>query len=230
MSRDLNTDDRIKRAAQEALDTKYSWADDWDDAASDHEFSEAFLKKMEKTCRAAEHSYVSLGRFRMMRAAAAALIAAILMVLAGCTYAVTQAVIHWDEAQNDSNGTLDVYFDIDDPDSTLTDKGLRKPETPEGYEIVSEDRDETEGGYYVVEYRRGKKGITYSQNEGVENMGLSIDNDDPGFKEITVNGYKGYSSHDEYGCFMIWTDGVYLYDIGGNCSMDVLEKMAESLK
>lgn len=28
----------------------------------------------------------------------------------------------------------------------------------------------------------------------------------------------------------IWTDGVYLYDIGGNCSMDVLEKMAESLK
>ena len=62
---------------------------------------------MDKTCRAAEHSYVSLGRFRMRRAAAAALIAAILMVLAGCTYAVTQAVIHWDEAQNDSNGTLD---------------------------------------------------------------------------------------------------------------------------
>ena len=56
MSRDTNTDDRIKRAAQEALDTKYSWADDWDDTASDHEFSEAFLKKMEKTCRAAEHS------------------------------------------------------------------------------------------------------------------------------------------------------------------------------
>ena len=81
MSRDTNTDDRIKRAAQEALDTKYSWADDWDDAASDHEFSEAFLRKMEKTCRAAEHSYVSLGRFRMRRAAAAALIAAILMVL-----------------------------------------------------------------------------------------------------------------------------------------------------
>ena len=45
MSRDTNTDDRIKRAAQEALDTKYSWAEDWDDAASDHEFSEAFLKK-----------------------------------------------------------------------------------------------------------------------------------------------------------------------------------------
>ena len=204
MSRDTNTDDRIKRAAQEALDTKYSWADDWDDAASDHEFSEAFLRKMEKTCRAAEHSYVSLGRFRMRRAAAAAL--------------------------NDSNGTLDVYFDIDDPDSTLTDKGLRKPEIPEGYEIVSEDRDETEGSYYVVEYRRGKKGITYSQEDGVENIGLSIDNDDPGFKEITVNGYKGYSSYDEYGCFIIWTDGVYLYYIGGNCSMDVLEKMAESLK
>ena len=228
MSRDINTDDMIKRAAAEALNTKYSWADDWDDAASDHEFSEAFLKKMDKTCRAAEHSYVSLGRFRMRRAAAAALIAAILMVLAGCTYAVTQAVIHWDEAQNDSNGTLDVYFDLDDPDSNLTDKGLRKPETPEGYEIVSEDRDE--GDHYRVEYRKGKKEISYSQYNGVENIGLSIGNDDPGFKEITVNGYKGYSSHDEYGCFMIWTDGVYLYDIGGNCSMDVLEKMTESLK
>ena len=227
MSRDTNTDDRIKRAAQEALDTKYSWAEDWDDAASDHEFSEAFLKKMDKTCRAAEHSYVSLGRFRMRRAAAAALIAAILMVLAGCTYAVTQAVIHWDEAQNDSNGTLDVYFDIDDPDSNLTDKGLRKPDTPEGYEIVSEEKDDT---YLIIEYRKGDKGISYSQQGGVESIGLSIDNDDPGFKEITVNGYKGYSSHDEYGCFMTWSDGIYLYNIGGSCSMDTLEEMAESIK
>lgn len=227
MSRDTNTDDRIKRAAQEALDTKYSWAEDWDDAASDHEFSEAFLKKMDKTCRAAEHSYVSLGRFRMRRAAAAALIAAILMVLAGCTYAVTQAVIHWDEAQNDSNGTLDVYFDIDDPDSNLTDKGLRKPETPEGYEIVSEEKDDT---YLIIEYRKGDTEISYSQQGGVESIGLSIDNDDPGFKEITVNGYKGYSSHDEYGCFMTWSDGIYLYNIGGSCSMDTLEEMAESIK
>ena len=227
MSRDTNTDDRIKRAAQEALDTKYSWAEDWDDAASDHEFSEAFLKKMDKTCRAAEHSYVSLGRFRMRRAAAAALIAAILMVLAGCTYAVTQAVIHWDEAQNDSNGTLDVYFDIDDPDSNLTDKGLRKPETPEGYEIVSEEKDDT---YLIIEYPKGDTEISYSHQGGVESIGLSIDNDDPGFKEITVNGYKGYSSHDEYGCFMTWSDGIYLYNIGGSCSMDTLEEMAESIK
>lgn len=227
MSRDTNTDDRIKRAAQEALDTKYSWADDWDDTASDHEFSEAFLKKMEKTCRAAEHSYISLGRFRMRRAAAAALIAAILMVLAGCTYAVTQAVIHWDEAQNDSNGTLDVYFDIDDPDSTLTDKGLRKPETPEGYEIVSEDRDE---GIYLVEYSNGTAGISYSQFADVENIGLSLDNEDNNITEIEINGQKGYMTEKNNTNAITWSDGVYLYDISGTCEKEVLKHMAESLK
>lgn len=227
MSRYTNTDDRIKRAAQEALDTKYSWADDWDDAASDHEFSEAFLKKMEKTCRAAEHSYVSLGRFRMRRATAAALIAAILMVLAGCTYAVTQAVIHWDEARNDSNGTLDVYFDIDDPDSTLTDKGLRKPETPEGYEIVSEDRDE---GIYLVEYSNGKAGISYSQFADVENIGLSLDNEDNNITEIDINGQKGYMTEKNNTNAITWSDGVYLYDISGTCEKEVLKHMAESLR
>lgn len=229
MSRDTNTDDRIKRAAQEALDTKYSWADDWDDTASDHEFSEAFLKKMEKTCRAAEHSYVSLGRFRMRRAAAAALLAAILMVLAGCTYAVTQAVIHWDKAQNDSNGTLDVYFDIDDPDSTLTDKGLRKPETPEGYEIVSEDRDE--GSYYMIEYRCKDSDILYMQESGIENLGMTLNNEDNDCTEININGYKGYYRKFETGALSLtWTDGIYLYELSGMTKISILKEMAESLK
>ena len=176
----------------------------------------------------AEHNYVSLGRFRIRCAAAAALIAAVLMLLAGCTYAVTQVVIHWNETQNNANGTLDVYFDVDDPDGTLENGGLRKPETPEGYEVVSEDKEE--GSHYMIEYLKGKEEITYSQMADVESMGLSIDSDDPGFKEITINGYKGYSSHDEYGCFMIWSDGVYLYNIGGSCSMNIIKRMAESIE
>lgn len=227
MKHDSDMDDMIKRATAEALDIRYSWADGRDESDYDYEFSGRFVKRMEKICRLAEHSYISLGRFRLRRAAAAALIAAVMMLLAGCTYAVTQAVIHWDEKQNDRNGTLDVYFDIDDPDGTLVDKGLRKPDTPEGYEIVSEERDDT---YLIIEYRKGDTEISYSQQGGIESIGLSIDNDDPGFKEITVNGCKGYSSHDEYGCFMTWSDGVYLYNIGGSYSMDTLEEMAESIK
>lgn len=227
MENNSRYDDLIENTVQEALAAKYSWADDWDEETCSYEFSVTFQKGMKKAFAASDRKYVSIDRFRMRRAAAALLITAALMALAGCAYAVTQAVINWNEKQNDRNGTLDVYFDIDDPDRTLEDKGLRKPETPAGYEIVSEEKDDTD---YTIEYRKGSKEIIYSQQGNVETMGLSIDNDDPGFKEITVNGYKGYSSYDEYGCFMVWSDGIYLYDIGGNCSMDILEEMAESLK
>ena len=229
MSRDTNTDDRIKRAAQEAMDTKYSWAEDWDDAASDHEFSEAFLKKMEKTCRAAEHSYVSLGRFRMRKGRRSSPHrrhpdGAGRLHLRGDPGSDTLG-----RAQNDSNGTLDVYFDIDDPDSNLTDKGLRKPETPEGYEIVSEDRDE--GSYYMIEYICKDSDILYMQESGIENLGLTLNNEDNDCTEININGYKGYYRKFETGALSLtWTDGIYLYELSGMTEISILKEMAESLK
>lgn len=229
MKHDSDMDDMIKRAAAEALDIRYSWADGRDQSDYDYEFSGRFVKRMEKICRLAEHSYISLGRFRLRRAATAALIAAILMVLAGCTYAVTQAVIHWDEKQNDRNGTLDVYFDIDDPDGTLVDKGLRKPDTPEGYEIVSEEKDD--GSYYMVEYRCKDSDILYMQESGIENLGLTLNNEDNDCTEININGYKGYYRKFETGALSLtWTDGIYLYELNGMAEISILKEMAESLK
>lgn len=203
-----------------------------DDRLAEEAVQEAFLRiaknfdKVRYAARPAEKKFVLI---ITENAAKTLHKAVLLMALAGCAYAVTQVVINWNEKQNNVNGTLDVYFDVDDPDGALIDKGLRKPDTPEGYEIVSEEKD-NEDTYYIVEYRREKSGITYLQQSDVDNIGLSIDNDDPGFKETTVNGYKGYCSYDEYGCFIIWCDGVYLYSVSGNCSMDILEDMAESIK
>lgn len=83
----------------------------------------------------------------------------------------------------------------------------------------------------MVEYSNIKDNITitYLQQKDVESIGLSIDNDDEGFRETTINGFKGYVSDKEPNTFLVWSNGIYLYTITGNCPIDVLWRMTEEL-
>lgn len=134
----------------------------------------------------------------------------------------------WLTSENAEQGTLDVEFEVEDPDGLTEEFRHIKPETPEGYRIVQETKSAL--GYYI-EYE-GEDGtvIYYSQSEAVDSMGLSVDNEDSNLKEIEVNGYLGYASF-KYGTHALtWSDGFYLFDIAGTCDIAILEKMAITIE
>ena len=83
-----------------------------------------------------------------------------------------------------------------------------------------------------VEYQNDNDNtvISYSQDAGVDTMGLSINNSDKEFQETTVNGWKGYMSSKKGDVFLIWSDGLYLYTLTGDCSIDILLQMAADVE
>ena len=190
-----------------------------------HFFSTRFEKRLNVWKKISRRNHISIGRIRLTRLAACILIAATILVLAGCGLLISKLVVQWNEMNNPVNGTLDVTFDIEDPNNELEDKGFRKPKTPDGYVIVDELQDIMG---LSVEYQNDNDNtvISYSQDAGVDTMGLSINNSDKEFQETTVNGWKGYMSSKKGDVFLIWSDGLYLYTLTGDCSIDILWQMA----
>lgn len=217
-----------KFALQEALRIEYAWIDGWDESAHEHVFSDAFIERMEKIETIAEREYVSIGRHRVSRLVACALIAATLMVLAGCGFAIGKALIKWNEANNNTDRTMDITFELGDPEVTPVDHGFRRPHTPEGYKAAYSDQ---QGDALIVEYQHsnGNKNISYLQEKNVYEVTLSIDNDDTVFRETTVSGWKGYVKDKENSSYLVWCDGTYVYYLSGDETVDVLREMAESM-
>ena len=197
--------------------------------SENHIFSTRFENRLNVWKKISRRNHISIGRIRLTRLAACILIAATILVLAGCGLLISKLVVKWNEMNNPVNGTLDVTFDIDDPNNELEDKGFRKPKTPDGYVIVDELQDIMG---LSVEYQNDNDNtvISYSQNAGVDTMGLSINNSDKEFQETTVNGWKGYMSSKKGKEFLIWSDGLYLYTLSGDCSIDILWQMAADME
>ena len=197
--------------------------------SENHIFSTRFENRLNVWKKISRRNHISIGRIRLTRLAACILIAATILVLAGCGLLISKLVVKWNEMNNPVNGTLDVTFDIDDPNNELEDKGFRKPKTPDGYVIVDELQDIMG---LSVEYQSDNDNtvISYSQDAGVDTMGLSINNSDKEFQETTVNGWKGYMSSKKGDVFLIWSDGLYLYTLTGDCSIDILLQMAADVE
>ena len=197
--------------------------------SENHIFSTRFENRLNVWKKISRRNHISIGRIRLTRLAACILISATILVLAGCGVLISKLVVKWNEMNNPVNGTLDVTFDIDDPNNELEDKGFRKPKTPDGYVIVDELQDIMG---LSVEYQNDNDNtvISYSQDAGVDTMGLSINNSDKEFQETTVNGWKGYMSSKKGDVFLIWSDGLYLYTLTGDCSIDILWQMAADVE
>ena len=197
--------------------------------SENHIFSTRFENRLNVWKKISRRNHISIGRIRLTRLAACILIAATILVLAGCGLLISKLVVKWNEMNNPVNGTLDVTFDIDDLNNELEDKGFRKPKTPDGYVIVDELQDIMG---LSVEYQNDNDNtvISYSQDAGVDTMGLSINNSDKEFQETTVNGWKGYMSSKKGDVFLIWSDGLYLYTLTGDCSIDILLQMAADVE
>ena len=213
----------LKGALAEAMAEEYDWVPEPETIEYTHAFSPDFEKKMEAAACAAERSYVSVGHHRIRRAVAAALIAALILAMTAGAVAIQRILVTWNETQNDEAGTLDVTFDVDDPNGQTGEFRYMKPQTPEGYEVVREEKGIKN---YSIEYSNNNgKIIMYFQSGGVENRGVSLDNEAADFYEIQINGYKGYAYSKNGNVALSWTDGISMYYITGNCDIEVLYMM-----
>lgn len=217
-------------AIRHAFDEEFAWLDDFKNPYENHIFSVGFEAQIKQIARRADYRYVSIGR-RRIRRLFVALIA--LMLFAATCYAAVKAVpketstepkIQWNETQNDLYGTLDVTFDTegDLPPVSLD------PKTPAGYTI--DDILEDEFTLFILYSNNDGDLILYSRDHGIENASYGIDNEDADFREVSINGFKGYSSYKEGRNHLFWTDGTDFYMLQGTCSMDVLWDMAATMK
>ena len=250
------TEAEFQRVLKEALEERYADIPDPDELEYDYTFSPRFERRMKRMIRnfdrirskaqreaaraeAAQQNsrrrgyadsgssvqYVTLGRHTMRRAVAIALVAALILALAAC--AIRFAII-WHETNNEKQGTLDVTFELGDPTGAYKEFQYMKPMIPSGFEIVNEYQ---ENQVYNIEYRSiaDEKQIIYSQSGGVENAGISIDNDDDSFKKIKINNYDGYCIAEEDYSFIGWSDGISFFAITSNTAFETILELAESL-
>ena len=219
-------EDKLKMALAEAMSIEYQDVPEPENLCYEYTFSAEFEGALEKIIKSADYKYVSVGSRRIRKALAVALIAAMIMAASVCAVAAGRAVVRWNETQNDKACTLDVTFDVDDPNGTAGEFSYIKPETPEGYEIV---REEKKGQLYYIEYEADEKKIIYYQKGGVGNRSMSLDNEDAEFYEVDISGHKGYAYSKNGTNALTWSDGTSLFDISGNCEMEVLQEMAWSI-
>ena len=136
--------------------------------------------------------------------------------------------INWNETQNDEQGTLDITFDIDDPNGVRGEFEHKRPEIPEGFKIAKEN----EYPFILeIEYENDNVNVLYYDQTGsVETMGISIDNENNELQEITLNGYRGYIAQKGENSHIIWTDGISCFELFGNVDKALLIKIAETVK
>lgn len=216
----------LQKALSEALTIEFDWINDFKNPYEDYQFSQEFKSNMREICKKAEYSYVAVGSKRIRKSLIAILVALFVLAASGCAV-IAKYIVTWNETQNYKQGTLDVTFDIE---GSATNKEFiyMTPTTPTDFssEIITKDE-----GVYIIQFTSSNQSseILYCQQTLDENMSLSLDNEDAYFEEVTINGYKGYEYSKDGINAICWADGLYYYDLQGNCDISVLNEMAESL-
>ena len=219
------TELQFREIVREAMKEEYKWVPQPEELDYDYTFSKEFEKKMQQMIRENTMHYIRIGKHAFRKMAVVIVAAVLMLALVACGIYLS---INWNETQNDEQGTLDITFDIDDPNGVRGEFEHKRPEIPEGFKIAKEN----EYPFILeIEYENDKGNIIdYLQNGNIDSMGLSIDNDDKGFSEISVNGYKGYARTTGTSPYMMWSDDSYLYYLSGDVSYELLEEMAASIK
>ena len=219
------TELQFREIVREAMKEEYKWVPQPEELDYDYTFSKEFEKKMQQMIRENTMHYIRIGKHAFRKMTVVIVASVLMLALVACGIYLG---INWNEVQNDEQGTLDITFDIDNPNGVRGEFEYKRPETPEGFKIAKEN----EYPFILeIEYENDKGNIIdYLQNGNIDSMGLSIDNDDKGFSEISVNGYKGYARTTGTSPYMMWSDGSYLYYLSGDVSYELLEEMAASIK
>ena len=222
----------FQKILAEALERRYASIPDPEELSFDYEFSPRFERKMKRMIRRFEHIQGKEQRaerkennFRFRRVAVFALVLVLLMALAACA---VHYIIIWNEENNEKQGTLDVTFELENP-NTEDLFTLKEPVVPDSYTREVTFRN---GDIQDIEYTDEKNGKTILYNQAMisEAMGLSITNEHESFTQIEINGFKGYAETEGETPFIVWSDGISLYTISSNISFDELFVIAESIQ
>ena len=218
-----------RSALCQALSDEFAWLDNFANPYEDHEFSAAFSDKIACLTRQSGYRYVSVGRRRIRRAF---IVLIALMLFAVTCYAAvksqpekasTEPKIQWNETQNDLYGMLDITFDISGKLSPVASD----PQIPEGYTVINEYKDEFTYLFECVSNNNHR--VLYQRDYDISNASYGIDNENADFREVSINGFKGYSYRKEGTNALFWTDGTDFYMLQGTCDMDVLWEMAATM-
>lgn len=222
----------FQKVLAEALERRYASIPDPEELSFDYEFSPRFERKMKRMIRRFDYIQGKEQRaerketnFRFRKVAVFALVLVLLMALAACA---VHFIIIWNEENNEKQGTLDVTFELENP-NTEDLFTFKEPVVPDSYSREVTFRD---GDIQDIEYTDEKNGktILYHQTGISESIGLSIGNEDESFTQIEINGFKGYAETEGETPFIIWSDGISLYTISSNISFDELFVIAESIQ
>lgn len=232
------TNIEFQKAFAEALKKRYDTIDNPEGLSYENEFSPRFEYRMKrmiknfeyirrKTQTEAEKSeLIVMGRYAVRRAVAIVLAAVLIMALAACA---VHYVLTWNEKNNDEQGTLDVNFEMQNPDYAKDNFAFKEPTVPDSYvrRVVYQ-----ENKIQDIEYKeaQSEKMFYYNQSVVTETMNLSLDNEAESFAEIEINGHRGYSVDEPEYSAITWSDGVSLYTISGNISLQELIPIAESIE
>jgi len=212
-------------ALENALEKEFCRLDNFENPFYNYGFTPQFEENMGKIIPKAEFTYISIGRKRIRKALVAAIIALLAITITGCAITI-HYLVEWNETQNDKQGTLDVTFEVDEKAASSPEEAAC-PATPAGYAITNEYEDDFT---YTIEYSDLQDNIiSYHRYNDVENMGVSIDNEDAAFEETTVNGCKGYTYSKEGINALYWADNMYFHVLMGTCDMDILLTMIKDM-
>ncbi len=182
----------------------------------EHRFSRRFQRRIRRAERLAERRVRTMRpRLRMRRAALVILLVAALMATSILAFALVRPTIFTKILKG------------------RTDDGLAKefrpvkPETPEGYTISEEIKEEN--SYDIVYEGNGREEIIYDQSK-VEGAKELWDSEDTELKKTKINGYPGYREFKDGVWTLRWNNGYCSFILTGNCKLSVLVKMAETLE
>lgn len=210
-------------ALENAFDEEFLWLNDFENPYAFHTFSSGFENEMRKIIPKAKYNYVSIGHKRIHRTLIAALVALLALAITGFTIAA--CYVTWHENNNPSQGTVDITFE----QGVLHDKeksDVVLPTLPEGYATYNK---ETLDSSVIITYMDDeKKKISYSRIDDLDNMSVSIDNENVDLNLVSINGYKGYTSKSDGISIIYWCDSWYFHTLQGTCDLETLVNMAES--
>ena len=163
-------------------------------------------------------------RYRTRRVLLAVAILALTFAMAATVIGIVRPQIFY-EIKERIDG-WDIRFSRTSDETVSSGFRYIKPGAPEGFVISEEIKG---GSNYFIEYTNDKgESIQYEQMRP-DAATASIYNEDGKISHRTINGRKAIITEWKDSNMIVIQDGEYVYDLEGNCSLNILYAMAERL-
>jgi len=228
--REIN-DVLISKAAEKSLDELLTSLPEISELEDKYEFSIGHQRKMNRLFSKAKRRSGTEGdswkKFRRFSYNAAAVICMFFTVFALAAFtippvrtALANYVLEYSEKY------VKIGISSEENEASFTEYEGEPGYIPEGY-VVKDVKDFD--SVFMIEYiNEGEQFIKFSRYIG--DVKIALDNEDSDFKEIYINGLKGYSTEKKGLVNIVFHDGTYTYTLFSEASYEETFKIAESIK